>query len=229
MAFTANQILDVLDRAAEVSDFPMLDNGYIYLAATRLSLFRSPADWALVIEHFGYSPRAYVPSIDVMTFASRRHSQSVDPSNELASIFPLEEGDWIDEEDAECVAVDATEIVVRGSPRALPRLDEYARHGIELEDPERVRIFELCRYLAAVVRDDVLARPHERRVNVPPELAQILVLDEWHHPDLVNDEHPSDSESFQQLAVVLATGDLSRYRPAKANTHWKHWPDGGTL
>lgn len=30
--------------------FPMLDNGYFYLAATRMSLYRSPEDWALVIE-----------------------------------------------------------------------------------------------------------------------------------------------------------------------------------
>jgi hypothetical protein len=48
----------------------MLDNGYVYLAATRLSLFRSTTDWALVIEVFGFSPRAGVPDLNVSTFAS---------------------------------------------------------------------------------------------------------------------------------------------------------------
>jgi hypothetical protein len=55
-------------------------------------------------------------------------------------------------------------------------------------------------------------------------------LDEWNHPDLANSELPSQSETFQQLAQVLATGDTSKYWPSKApNSHWKNWPDGGTL
>lgn len=240
------EILEVLDRTAELFDFPMLDNGYIYLAAIRLSLFRSSDDWALVIERFGYSPRAYLPSIDVMTFASRLHDrpppakgstiehqrqwQSLRPSNEFVSFYPLADGDWIDVEDSESVAGDAAQIVVRDTPRALPALDEYLRHGIALEDPDRVRVFELCRYLAAVARGDVLARPDERRVNVIPELPQLLMLDEWHHPDLVSDERPSESETFRQLAEVIETGDATRYRPTREpNTHWKYWPDGGSL
>jgi hypothetical protein len=32
------------------------------------------------------------------------------------------------------------------------------------------------------------------------------------------------------LAEVLARGDLSHYRSAEpCNTHWRHWPEGGTL
>jgi hypothetical protein len=46
----------------------MLDNGYIYLAATRLSLFRSSRDWAITIEVFGYSPRAGIPDTSIYTF-----------------------------------------------------------------------------------------------------------------------------------------------------------------
>lgn len=33
-----------------IDTFPMLDDGYLYLAATRLCLHRSDTDWALVIE-----------------------------------------------------------------------------------------------------------------------------------------------------------------------------------
>jgi len=61
-------------------------------------------------------------------------------------------------------------------------------------------------------------------------MERLLVLDEWHHPDVVNDQGPSELESFQQLAEILSTGHVSRYRPtASPNTHWKNWPDGGTL
>ncbi len=55
--------------------FPMLDNGYVYLAATRLSVFRSPEDWALVIEVFGFSPRGGTPDTHIHTYASRLHDR----------------------------------------------------------------------------------------------------------------------------------------------------------
>ena len=45
---TFSEILRVLDRGAEAYVFPMLDDGYVYLAATRMSLHRSEEDWALV-------------------------------------------------------------------------------------------------------------------------------------------------------------------------------------
>ena len=81
--------------------------------------------------------------------------------------FPLDEGEWQDAEDSEIVAEGASEIVVRGQALPLPAPDEYADHGIELERPPRVQVFELCRFLGDVARDQVLATPQERRVNMP--------------------------------------------------------------
>ena len=113
---------------------------------------------------------------------------------------------------------------------ALPSLEEYARCGIELEGAPRVRVFELCRFLADRVREQVLATPQERGVGVLPEMVQLLQLEEWHHPDVAGDERPSGSETFQQLARVLATGDARLYCPSRPpNTHWRNWPVGGTL
>ena len=42
--WTTDKILQVFDGCCESYTFPMLDNGYVYLAATRLSLHRSPSD-----------------------------------------------------------------------------------------------------------------------------------------------------------------------------------------
>ena len=105
------------------------------------------------------------------------------------------------------------------------------RHGIELEQAPRVQVFELCRFLADIAREQVLATPQEQRVNILPEMEQILQLEEWHHPNVAYDEdRPSGSETFQQLARVLATGDLGLYRPSQPpNTHWRNWPEGGRL
>lgn len=243
---TAKQILAILDRCAATGTFPMLDNGYVYLAAARLSLHRSAADWAMVVEVFGFSPRAGLPDLHVHAFGSRLHDRNPPeqyvsreaydgylashPHDDARFFDPVAPGDWQDPEDAELVAEHATSVTVRGVPVDLPVRAEYARHGIALQDGARVRTFELCRWLAAVRRDAVLATPAEQRVSVPPDAATLLQLDDWHHPDLVNDERPGELESFVRLAQVLETDDAGRYRPARpGNTHWRFWPEGGML
>ena len=240
----SKEILQILDDAARLSSFPMLDNGYVYLAATRMSLFRSKDDWGLVTEVFGYSPRAGLPNTHLYTFASRLHDRdnpedyvsetayrnylATNPHNESRFIHPIAEGPWIDSEQQELVAISG-ELQLRDRTLPLPSPTEYARAGIELQE-ERPAVFELCRYLAAKWRDTVLASPAERRISILPSMTQILQLEEWFHPDLVNDELPSDCETFQQLAEVLTTGELSHYQPSQhPNTHWSNWPDGGTL
>lgn len=246
MKKTGSDLLRVLDSCAQSYAFPMLDNGYVYLAATRLSLFRSTADWAMVIEVFGFSPRSGIPDVHVHTFASTlwhrdppenfvtpkayEDYHAANPHNESRFFHPIAEGGWQDPEEPQFVARAPEPALVRGEPFAVPPREAFSRHGIELEDPERIGVFELCRLLAAVARDRVLATDVEQRVSVPPELVKILQLEEWEHPDLVNDELPSQRRSFQQLARVLETGDVGLYRPrAKPNTQWQNWPDGGRL
>jgi hypothetical protein len=220
----------------------MLDNGYVYLAASRLSLHRSDHDWAMVFEVFGFSPRSGLPDLHVQTFGSRLQNRNRaedyvtpeahetylanNPNNESRFFHPVDEGGWIDQE--ESVAPSGS-VSLRGVTICLPSADEYLEAGIDLEG-DRPAIFELCRFLSFHRRDDVLATPSERRVSVPPELTEILVLEDWHHPDVCSEELPSETETFRELADVLATGDLSRYQSAEPhNTHWSNWPDGGTL
>jgi hypothetical protein len=247
MAIAPEEILSVLDRCCDAFTFPMLDNGYIYLAATRLSLYRSNLDWAMVIEVFGFSPRAGLPDTCIQTFASRLHDRNPPenyvnrqayeryladyPNNESRSIFPVREGPWQNAENGEFVAEGAREVLVRERAIPVPSGGEYARHGIELEQPPRAQVFELCRFLAEISREHVLATPEERRVSVLPEMDQVLQLEEWHHPNVVDkDDRPSGSETYQQLACVLATGDVKLYQPSRpSNTHWRNWPDGGRL
>jgi hypothetical protein len=224
----------------------MLDNGYVYLAATRLSLYRSASDWAMVIEVFGFSPRSGLPDTHIHTFARTLHNRDLpeqyvnevaydnyltnNPNNESRFVYPISEGAWQDAEDGALVAADAREIVVRGKALPLPIPNEYELRGIDLGQPPRVQVFEVCRYLAHIARERVLATEQERRVSVLPDMIQIMQLEEWNHPNIVENDRPSGSETFQQLAQVLATGDVATYRPLKApNTDWRNWPDGGSL
>jgi len=245
MAIQAGQILAVLDRCCDNYTFPMLDNGYVYLAATRLSLYRAEEEWAMVIETFGYSPRSFLPDTCIYTFASTIFDRDIpagygpkeisnllalNPNNDMRFVFPLEPGDWQEASDF-AVSEKAAEVIVRGQKRPIPSLERYAQQEITLENPPRVQVYELCRFLANDVRDLVLATADERRKSLMPAMVQILQLEEWHHPDVVeNDARPSGSETFQQLAQILMTGDKELYRPSQLpNTHWRNWPDGGSL
>src|SRR5688572_7888251 len=107
MSVARERILAVLDGCCQSSAFPMLDNGYVYLAATRMSVYRSEADWAIVIEVFGFSPRTGLPDTAIQTFASRLHCRNTpanyvtrqayeaylanNPNNEFRVVFPIDD------------------------------------------------------------------------------------------------------------------------------------------
>jgi len=132
MAIDAQQILAVLDHCDDNFTFPMLDNGYVYLAATRLSLYRAAEEWAMVIEVFGFSPRSWLPDTAIYTFASTVCNRDIpqlygpkevsnllafNPNNDFRPVYPIEEGDWQDP-DENIVAAGTKELVVRRCSRS---------------------------------------------------------------------------------------------------------------
>jgi hypothetical protein len=222
----------------------MLDNGYVYLAASRLSVHASTDDWGIVIEVFGYSPRGGYPDIHICTFSNHlvnrngRDDYVSDeayqryllnyPFNESRFVYPMQD-DWRDSEDEDAVK-GSGEFTLRERTLTIPSADDYEQHGVKLEYPPRVDVVELCRLLAATHRDEVLATPTERRTSIPDDLDQVLLLDDWHHPDLAGSELPSHTTTFCQIAEVAASGDPAHYtEPETPNTHWSNWPDGGLL
>ncbi|MEM8853330.1 MAG: hypothetical protein AAGD34_06470 [Pseudomonadota bacterium] len=237
--FETEDILRLFDHEYA---FPMLDNGYIYLATARLNLFRSDDHWGLVFEIFGYNPRLGSPDISMYTIASEIVNRGRDydndeweenrlknnPQNEMSLVLPIENMDWMDPECEELVA-DTGHLVLRGKTLPLPTPADYARAGVEHQE-EQPTVFELCRWLAHAHREDVLATDEEKRAHLPSDMQQILLLDDWHHPNLVTGEKPSETQSFQEIAQVLAFADVSLYtKPGRQNTHWMYWPEGGTL
>ncbi len=240
----AKSILNVLDQSAEAYIFPMLDNGYVYLAASRLALFRSAEHWAIVFEVFGYSPRAGLPDLSVITISSKLNARNKpsdyvsdeaytsylknNPFWEMRTFWPISNEDWLDKDNPELVAKDG-KIILRGQPKDIPQPSAYAAKGVTLGECQPA-VFELCRYLAHDNLDALLATETERRVSILPEMEQIMLLDEWHHPDLANGQSPSQTQSFQRLASVLEKNAPELYGASRpANNHWGNWPEGGTL
>jgi hypothetical protein len=92
------------------------------------------------------------------------------------------------------------------------------------------KLVRVLRRLGPEHRDLLLAAEPELRRRIPADIPEVLRLDEWRHPDLVDGLHPSESATFRQIAEVLVTGDLRRYAPTMPpNTRWSHWPDSGSL
>jgi hypothetical protein len=244
MNWNKDSILSVLDQCAEDFTFPVLDNGYVYLAATKLSAYRSNAEWSIVIEVFGFSPRSGEPDVQVYTFSSKlvnRNDASDyvsqeayenylknNPYNESRFVHTIENTGWQNSDEPEYLD-DGASCLLRGLDVSLPLPSEYQRQGIELEEDEPLT-FEFCRYLAGKYRELVLCTEEERRVNLPPDMELVLQLDEWGHPDISGGELPSSTVTFQQLAEVLESGNAGLFKNSgEKNTHWKNWPEGGTL
>lgn len=244
MNWTESEILAILDDCAQAFTFPALDNGYVYPAKVRLSVFTSEEDWALVIEVFGFSPRSGDPDVHVHTFSSRiSRSKGADsyvteeafenylknnPNNESSFFYPISNHSWIDQDDGES-AIESASILLRNTEYTVPNIAELIAAGIEPEENVPL-VFEVCRWLADKEPLQVLANDQEIKTNLPNGVSKLLDLEEWNHPDTVGEELPSQNECFQQLAKVLVSGDISHYQPTeKPNTHWQNWPEAGTL
>ncbi len=201
-------ILRQFDEAADEAVFVDLANGYYYPIDSRLHAFHDVGRWALVVELVGYSPRPRA-LIDVLhIFGNCLTSGEIGFGNDdfLSRAENLNE--VVDQSDASLVI--SRKRVPLTSVRGEPMVDALRR-------------------LAPAHRELLLAGDDELRGRIPADIPEVLRLDEWHQP-VFDDLLPSETETYQLVAEVLATGDPTRYRPTlPPNTHWSHWPDAGTL
>ncbi|MGV3724318.1 MAG: DUF7003 family protein [Actinomycetota bacterium] len=234
-AFTQADILKQLDACARAFTFPMLDNGYVYPADTRLAAFGDETRWALVIEVLGFGTRegGHDGVNNALYCFGNCLSRPPGAANEdfLAVTADGPEGHTFTDEFGLYVQPGVQSILIRGERAALDLSPEsLAARGVELVDPPQITGADLLRSLLPEHRQALLATEGELRARVPPDLPELLRLNEWRHPDLAGNDLPSESATFQMIADVLVTGDPSRYRPNEpANTHWRNWPEGGTL
>lgn len=233
--YTQSEILSQLDACAADFTFPMLDNGYVYLGDTRLSAYRDSARWAIVIEIFGANQRedGHDGLRDCLYCFGNCLHRPPGTANEdfLSRTSDGPAGPTFDDEYGWYVSKEIQSILVRGQVVPVDLSDSaLASKEIDPVEDDLRTGEELMRSLLPEYRDMLLATEEELRQRIPIDLPLILRLEEWHHPDLVNDEKPSDSRTFQMIADVLVSGDPALYQPTEApNTHWSNWPEGGTL
>jgi hypothetical protein len=209
------EILEQLDAAAEDLLFPDLGHVYYYAVDARLHGYRDAGRWALIVEAVGYSPRGGNLRDVLHVFG-----------NCLTNGTPgYDDGDFLDRVDNWDEIEDLNEPeIYRGGP-VMVRGQAITVAAEPGED-----MVEVLRRLVPDHRELLLADEVELRRRIPVDVPEVLRLDQWHHPDLVDGLRPSESETFRQIAEVLATGDVGRYAPGMApNTHWSNWPESGSL
>jgi hypothetical protein len=230
-----DEILRQLDQCNAEYTFPMLDNGYIYPAGTKLTAYRDEKRWVLIVEAIGFSYRggghngisnclhiygnclAYAPGTQDENFIY----PTEDAPN--CNTFDSEEYFYLNPECGNFVLRDEVHPIIHNR-------NQYSSCNIILEHEERINAFEFLRMLDKLYHGKLVATESEIRERIPFEIPKILELHEWHHPNVVIGEVPSENETFKQIAKVLETGTADFYRPTHMpNTHWANWPDGGTL
>ncbi|MEV4412568.1 hypothetical protein [Catellatospora sp. NPDC049609] len=208
-----DEVLAQLDAAARAFGFADPDHGYHHAIDARLHAFRDERRWALVIELVGFHARAG-NVIDVL------HCFGNCLTGGAPGYGP---GDFIERVE------NMHELERAGHGGMVPVVVRGEAVPVRAEAGEPV--WDVLRRLVPEYRDLLLADEQELRHRLPADLPRIMVLQEWWHRDPArHDQLPSETETFQQLAQVLATGDVAAYRPThRPNTHWSFWPESGSL
>lgn len=231
----AEEILAQLDKCSSEYTFPMLDNRYVYPAGTKLTAYRDDKRWAIVIEDIGFSYRGgghdgisnclyvYGNCLDYEPGTLNENFIYLTDDANNCNTFDDEEYFYLNPECKTFILRD--QILPLYKDRTV-----YYDNGIEIDDPEQINAFEFLRLLDALHHDKLVATESEIKKRIPNNLKQIIELHNWFHPDVANEELPSNNETFIQIAKVLETGNIDYYKPThEPNTNWKNWPEGGTL
>lgn len=231
----SEEILAQLDKCNSEYTFPMLDNGYIYPAGTKLTAYRDNKRWVIVIEAIGFNYRGGGHNGISNCLYIYGNCLNYEPGTQNENFIYLTDDAnncrTFDEEEYFYLNPECTTFVLRG--KILPLYQDrnlYKDSGIEIEALERINAFEFLRLLDALHHDNLVATENEIQKRIPKNIPKIIELHNWFHPDVVNEELPSKNETFIQIAKVLETGKIEYYKPThEPNTHWRNWPEGGAL
>lgn len=239
--FTTKDILNCLDRAAANLDFPGFNGMNIDMATARLTGFCNDDDWALTIEELvsWYGLNGVEPVLVISAFGSRiliqepftiyypidyRLNEIEDQEKIFKDISTAEiiSGESFKIEDE--VKISESKLVVIRGEKIIINYSQIEKQSLKKDN----FYFDLMIHLANNYRTKILATETEFREIVPPELSQIIQLDNWHHPDVYNPNSefyiPSKAKSMQMIAEVLVSGNSELYKPCEqSNVDWRKW------
>jgi len=233
--YSTKEILKQLDKCAEDYTFPMLDNGYIYLVTSKLTAYRDEKRWVIIIEVVGFNYRGGGHNGINNCLHIFGNCIDFEPgTNNNNFLYPTDnspDGSTFDVEYEESLNPKIKTVILGEKEIAINHNREfYTKKEIELEEEDKIFIWEFLRGLVPEYENEFFATETEIRERIPKDLPKFMELTEWYHPNCADSELPSKNETFKLIAKALETGKTELYKPIKkANNHWKNWPDGGIL
>ena len=251
--YTAQDIIEYLDNLPYVIHYSFVDleHPYFYTANSRLTLFADETRWAMAFEKSGYTPRGFRVELHLNYFGNCLENLEPMPNSDEfynSQFLTLIDGDELARieigneslEFAESVKSGVKEVKLRGQYVKIPDTKQgylkWVPHIMTRDYPEQIDYRDLARYLAYEYEELCRATDEELRSNIPTDLPQIMVIDEWHHKSYsiyngsVLGASPSSYETYRQIAEVLETKDPVRFKPTLSpNNHWINWPYAGAL
>jgi ribosomal protein S15P/S13E len=223
-----------------------LEHGYCETAASRIHLYADKNRWAIVFEKSGYQNRGDRAEIElnyvgncidyhVITYPERSY---ITNSNNIVLITSDEyervrNKEGSDMEQFELISPTASEITIHGQK---VRIDHDNKKFADLKLPTRdfdnpkklLSYGDIIRFFADTNPSVTNATEEEIRQHIPKDIPKILSLDNFHFESIYKKNiNPSEQETYQLIAKVLANQDTTLWRPKlKPNNHWSNWESG---
>ena len=210
------QILAQLDEHAAAYTFPVLDNVYFDLILVDLRAYRAADEWALafqvvalaqgdlVVAIYGYGNRVDPPGVRHIVALARSPALAIDAHHAHLSMDLSGQAFHRDLSTADLAAADISTPL------------------------DQLTVLDALRVIAAgtpapFLLDDATVLAHLGRAGSHLEL--FVHPTHWVHPEVANDQLPSEVSSFVKLADSLASGvPVALASAADSNLHWSNWP-----
>ena len=227
MTISAGDILKTLDEGADTYDFPTLNNIYFYFGKIKIAIFRNANEWLLIFQELSFFIKSKKFVNTVYVFGNTIEGTRIQFINQI--LFESADDKMFDYFFNLLLNPLDFQVVIKGDEkRFTPTPKEYQDIGIDIEDEKMPVEAKIIRYLTNKIpellffnHDELLEMCEKKDSN----LKLFMELDDWYHPDLVDDELPSDSPCFVSLAEAIEKNDSTIYRcPEDSyNIHWSNW------
>lgn len=225
--------------------FPDLEDGYMYVAGSKIHLYALDRLWSVVFEINGYHTRQGESIASLFYFGNCLNLEVFEAAGRkyISNLYQhtLISGDeferielQVDDDEEAFERIDPKTEVIQVNGQKVPfepNRAKYVELGIQPDahNPSGwIEFGEFMRYLhetdpaVLAVSDSIIERPFAT------PLSKLMTIDKFHfHSVLDKTNCPSELETFQQIANVLESGDKGAWSPTlKANNDWRNWESG---
>lgn len=216
----SKKVLELLDYYVDEYDFPVLDNMNFDYSQGRITVFKEENKWLIVFEIIGSRGEDIEKSIYIYGDLVKKNGLILGIDD---FIKPLNSSEWFDKNRKLVVNPYFINVSIKNKKIGLKLTSEdYKKMGI---NPKKFNLTKLIRTLSFFYKDDLWTPLHEllQDIGIRETLIPFYQTTEWKHPDITEDEKPSDTDFFSNLANGIERNDVNQIKTKNTNTNWKNW------